>query len=48
MNGWKNSSGHNTNMLAASRTIAGIGCFAKRVETSTGHRYAYYWVQLFG
>lgn len=44
MNAWKNSPGHNMNMLLEEATSLAVGVFAK--ETSSGV-YSYYFVQLF-
>ena len=50
MKGWKNSSGHNKNMLSKDFTKIGVSCFAKRGEKKSDgtYRYTYYWVQNFG
>ena len=44
MAAWKNSSGHNANMLDESHQFIGISCFRAKV----GNSYYNYWVQLFG
>ena len=45
MTGWKNSPGHNANMLEYIIDSGSIGVFAKYVGTNS---YTYYYVQLFG
>ena len=45
MTGWKNSPGHNANMLEDIIDSGSIGVFAKYVGTNS---YTYYYVQLFG
>lgn len=40
---WRNSSGHNRNMLSAKYSAIGIGRASKR-----GSRYTYYWTTTFG
>jgi uncharacterized protein YkwD len=40
---WRNSSGHNRNMLSSRYTAIGIGRASKR-----GTRYTYYWTTTFG
>lgn len=48
MEGWKNSPGHNANMLDAHYNYASIGVFAQRQDFSDGsYYYNYYFVQLF-
>lgn len=44
MEGWKNSSGHNENMLRWWFGSVSVQCFAKKV----GNHYEYFYVQLFG
>lgn len=46
MKGWKESSGHNANMLGNYDCI-GVGCFITKGTGSYG-QYRYYWVQIFG
>ena len=46
MKGWKESSGHNANMLGNYDCI-GVGCFITKGNGSYG-QYRYYWVQIFG
>ena len=41
--GWKNSSGHNANMLGASFEVLGVS-----VVKVTGSKYGYYWTTDFG
>lgn len=49
MTGWKNSSGHNENMLRSSFHKVAISVFCKREEMPNGaYYYKYYAVQLFG
>jgi len=49
MTGWKNSSGHNANILSSYHTKIAVGAFAERNESSSGSvSYRYYWVQIFG
>lgn len=49
MTGWKNSSGHNANMLRDNFTKIGVSVFAERMESASGvYYYRYYFVQLFG
>lgn len=45
MESWKNSLGHNENILGNYNCI-GVGCFAAKVNGSS--QYRYYWVQIFG
>ena len=40
---WKNSSGHNANMLSANYRALGLG-----LATKQGTQYTYYWTQTFG
>lgn len=49
MEGWKNSPGHNANMLNVNFKNVGIGVFAKKNTSSYGWTpsYTYYWVQMF-
>lgn len=44
MIGWKNSEGHNKNMLEDGHRCIGVACFRAR----TAYGYVNYWVQLFG
>lgn len=44
MEGWKNSPGHNENMLCWWFGSVGVQCFARKVD----NHYEYYYVQLFG
>ena len=46
MKTWKNSAGHNENMLGNYNCI-GVGCFITKGTNSYG-QYRYYWVQIFG
>ena len=46
MTGWKNSPGHNENLLNASWTKIDVACF--RVLKNDNESYGIYWVQLFG
>jgi len=39
---WKNSSGHNANMLGANYTVMGIG------RATGGGQYGVYWTNVFG
>ena len=39
---WKNSAGHNMNMLSASYTVMGIG------RATGGGQYGFYWTNVFG
>lgn len=49
MDGWKNSPGHNENMLRDTFKSAAIGVFAQRITLSGGSTYyIYHYVQLFG
>ena len=49
MEGWKNSSGHNENMLRSTFKSVSVQCFAERIDLGNGQYYYYYhWVQLFG
>lgn len=48
MQGWKNSPGHNANMLSSSYGQIGISCFVGEHISENGYRsYTLYWVQLF-
>lgn len=44
MTAWKNSQGHNENMLMSHYTYIGVSCFRAKV----GNGYYNYWVQMFG
>ena len=46
MQSWKNSPGHNANILGNYNCI-GVGCFVTKGTDSYG-QYQYYWVQIFG
>ena len=46
MKGWKESSGHNANILGDYNCI-GVGCFITKGDDSYG-QYRYDWVQIFG
>ena len=49
MNAWKNSSGHNANMLSPNVKKVSISVFVKCQTTSSGKKaYTYHFVQLFG
>lgn len=49
MNAWKNSSGHNANMLSPHVKKVSISVFVKCQTTSSGKKaYTYHFVQLFG
>lgn len=48
MEGWKNSAGHNANMLGASYKYVGVGVFAQKRTGFNGKvSYYYHWVQMF-
>ena len=47
MEGWKNSQGHNENMLDTDYNTIGVSLFIATPESDTSG-YRYYWVQLFG
>lgn len=48
MTGWKNSPGHNANMLDPDYRSAAIGVFAEQIQIAPGeYYYQYYYVQLF-
>lgn len=49
MSSWKNSPGHNANMLRSNFSIAGVSCFIAMAQDNEGRiGWVTYWVQLFG